>query len=295
MDDEYGWGEDDDLLGWDEESAASSASDSGSDDAAGKCVEDCALIETEMEHRLFHLFLTGRADFGFSFPIDLSPPAIFPLRGELNLSPFVFRAGPEFRVRDHFDEQLDEDEKGWSEEELRFIFFDGDCAATSAASVPQLWRALRGACPPLERFVELVQGLVENVQDHMDRASPGQRVWPAAFRAPRHFGLKWSVQKLTFLALALDRPAKTAEALVAIVEAVTRTPCVKRGAPVCWREEGCAVELLLQPPPGGGQEAAVKGRLFIAAADQAAVVEARAQLQEKGSQPRPQRRRRRGR
>jgi hypothetical protein len=299
--DDAGW---DDALGApDDRPDWSGSSDSSSDDGTEECTKECALFESDAEHALYHIVGSGKAGRARRLPDGAISRPGGSRDGRLivsSLSPgsLMYYAGPDFRLRDYFGDKLEADELDLDEEALRGIFHVGECAGCFSISDggPRLWWALRGACPPFARFVDLALQLLGSVQSLVEAASSGPRVQPAAFRAPlmcRRAEAQGFLE-LSFLALELEDAVGDVDALAALVDAASRFPCARRGAEVvCW-EQGFSIELILAPPPDARQSAVVPGLLFIPAADEAAAEAVRLQREQQSRRP-SQRRRRRGR
>jgi hypothetical protein len=317
MDDRWGWGDAlDEIDEFGDDRGGSSDPSDSSTDGSVECAEDCALFESAAEHILYHIVDGGKA----GQPDGISqtaagcrlPDGLFPRPGGSRdgrftasfLSPgsLMYFAGPDFRLRDFFGDKLEADELDLDEEMLRGIFWTGECAGCFPLSDggPRLWWALRGACPPFGSFVDLAMQLIGSVQSLVEAASAGQRVQPAAIRAPPlcHKAAAQGFIELSFLALALEDAVGDTDALAALVDAATRLPCARRGAEVVFWEQGFSIELYMAPPPDARQSAVVPGLLFIPAADEAAVEAVRLLRRRQRSEAPPrvsQRNRRRGR
>ena len=262
---------------------ASDGSDGAS--AAGGCVRDCALFESDLEHRLYHVF-------------DSQP----------GLSPgsFMLDAEPSFHVSDHLAHLLDEDELQESEQDLRLLFSVGGASCSFSDGGPAFWLDLVQSFAPLGQLVLLARSICVALQSHIDSACPGVRVWPTAFRSP--FPSASAMRKQGCLALeamdfALELPIADGPSLASLVRAVLRAPCALRGAVARPSGAGFALALFFAPleaaeraglePPA--QSAAVRGNLFVPAVD-ADVAEAASHILEEEVQKAPApRRRRRGR
>ena len=311
------WGLDDVLDAPD----SSDSSDSSSGDSTEECSKDCALFESAAEHDLYHIADSGKAGLACRLPDGIlpRPGGSFgdPADGRssaASLSPggLMAYAGPAFRLRDYFEDKLDELDLGdaqyeemvrgifredLDEETLRDTFHVGCCWQCFSLSDggPRLWWALRRTCPALASFVDLALHFHASVQSLVEAASAGQRVRPAAFRAPlmRRQAVAQGFLELLYLAFAVEDAVGDVDALAALVDAATRFPCARRGAEVgCW-DQGFSIELFLAPPPDARQSAAVPGLLFIPAADEATAEAVRIQRSQQRARP-SQRRRRRG-
>ena len=283
---------------------ASSGCSDGSDVAlaAGGCVRECALFESDLEHRLYHLFGTGHVAPEFPLPAvavreELDP--LFP-------GSFMLDAEPSFHVSDHLAHLLDEDELQESEQDLRLLFSVGGASCSFSDGGPALWLDLVQSFAPLGQLVLLARSICVALQSHIDSACPGVRVWPTAFRSP--FPSASAMRQQGCLALeamdfALELPIADGPSLASLVRAVLRAPCALRGAVARPSGAGFALALFFAPleaaeraglePPA--QSAAVRGNLFVPAVD-ADVAEAASHILEEEVQKAPApRRRRRGR
>ena len=169
-----------------------------------------------------------------------------------------------------------------------------------------MWLDLVQSSAPLKQLALLARLVCVALQSYIDSECPGARARSVAFTTPR--ASSSAMRSAGFLALqaldfALERPIADSASLVSLVRALLRAPVALRGAKARSLDAGFLIDLHFAPLtvaeragiPPPAQSTAVRGVLFVPAADSATMAAAQQSLKEEAQKPPAQRRCRRGR